>query len=161
MQPSDPVEHETFLRGVNDYLNFYVVVAETKAAAIFAGSSGTLLFLMDRRPDQPGRLDTLLVYGGAVLLIGAIVSACLVVYPRRPSSGMSLVFWEDVTNNFTNVDQHRAAVEALDSESRGREIAAQNFYTSRVLHAKYQMIRPAFWLAALGFAAAVALELTR
>ena len=125
-----------FGKGVNDYLNHYITLTDTKAGALLATSvaMGALLLSEDWQT-----LTTLGKYArGAALALLAIAAgfSAWVVYPRLPSGRRGVVFWEDMSH--PDLDAYAAAVQQLDEGAVELEYAAQNYFVSSVVHRKLQ-----------------------
>ncbi len=127
-----------FGKDVNDYLNHYVTLTDTKAGALLAGSVavGALLLSKDwpaiTGPGQCARAVAL------VLLAVAAGHSLWVIYPRLPSGRRGLIFWEDIRCH-PDLDSYRAAVQQLDEAKVEQEYAAQNFFVAPVVHRKMEL----------------------
>lgn len=128
-----------FGKDVNEYLNNYVRNADTKAGAVIAADLTVGAFLIVNRPPAES-CASVLVWVAVLLLVTSAIFGGLVIYPRVPSSGTSLIFWEDILAR-GGVDAYRGALNDLDSDKREAEYAAQNYHVSQVLHDKYKWIR--------------------
>ena len=126
-----------FGKGVNDYLNHHVTLADAKAGAILAGSLALGGGLLNHVPaSDPYRLFAVSL---ALLAISAAVCA-FVVFPRLPSGGRGLIFWEDIRSR-TTPESYAAEVARLEPGAVESEYALQNWYVSQVLHDKHRFIR--------------------
>ena len=92
----------------------------------------------------------LVLLWGAVILFGLSVAASVaVVYPRTPSAGDGLLFWEDILSRGKLCDYCEELKEA-DAERLETEYAAQNWHVSRVLKSKYRWTRVSMLLFLVG-----------
>lgn len=127
-------------KGVNDVLNYYIQVTDTKASIFIAGSVAAASFLLMHFPNSLGA--RVLYFASAGCLGIALVLATLVVLPRLPArSGTGSVFWGDISG-CTNPAEYRdrfgrtASAGLLDEE-----YSALNFYTARILEKKIRILR--------------------
>lgn len=126
-------------KGINDYLNHYVLVADGKAAAIAAASLvlvGLSLSSEARDAEPILRLIGTILSGLSVLLAGAVM------YPRTPHSGNGHIFWADI-RSFDSAESYWKSLRQLDDDEVGREYARQNYFVSQVLLQKNAMVRRA------------------
>lgn len=126
----------SFGKGVNDYLNHYVVVADGKAALIMASEVGLLAVMLasDIEMDPNFRVIS------SVLAVISIGLAAFVVLPRTPSSGVGLIFWADI-HAYRDVETYYSAVRSMSEGDIERAYAAQNFHVSGVLLQKNRFVR--------------------
>jgi hypothetical protein len=135
-----------FGRGVNDYLNHYVTVADGKAAALLAADVGLAVVIAGQTTFPT---SIVLRVAMAIFAVSAVFCAT-VVFPRLPSGRTGLIFWEDIRRRASVSDYQRDLMEATE-EIVEREYAAQNWYVSRVLHTKHRRLQ----LATVMFVAAL------
>jgi hypothetical protein len=127
-------------KGVNDVLNYYIQVADTKASIFIAGSVASASFLLMNFPSTLGA-RALYVTSAACLGV-ALIMATLVVLPRLPArSGTGSVFWGDIAG-CSGPGEYRdrfgsAALGGLLDE----EYCTLNFYTARILETKIRILR--------------------
>jgi len=147
-----------FGKGVNDYLNHYVTLTDSKAGALLAAAVAVgALLLSDgwHALTDEGKLAR-----AAALLLLAAASACAasVIFPRLPSGRRGVVFWEDIRSHSELADYVQAVGE-LDDTGVELEYAAQNYFVSDVVHRKMSTTRVAIglFLAGIGAAAIAAL----
>jgi len=124
-------------KGINDYLNHYVLVADGKAAALAAGSLVLvgLALGLEAKDAQPilRNIGTFLAGLSAAL-------AGVVLYPRTPHSGNGHVFWADI-RSFESAESYWKSIRQLDDDAVGREYARQNYFVSAVLLTKNKVLR--------------------
>lgn len=120
-----------FGKGVNEYLNNYIRNADAKAGILVAADLTIGAYLLANQPSDfwACALSWLAI---ALFAISAVLGR-FVVYPRTPSSGIDLIFWEDILSR-DDVATYQRDLRSLDSRKVEEEYAAQNFYVSEVLH---------------------------
>jgi len=124
-------------KGINDYLNHYVLVADGKAAALAAGSLVLVGLALGSEAKDAEPIFRLL---GTVLASLSAVLAGSVLFPRTPHSGNGHIFWADI-RSFDSADAYWKSLRELDDEAVGREYARQNYFVSQVLLRKNAMVR--------------------
>lgn len=124
-------------KGINDYLNHYVLVADGKAAAVAAGSLALvgLALSSDAKEAEP----VLRLIGTTLAGISAALAGT-VLYPRTPHSGNGHIFWADI-RSFDSAEDYWKSLRELDADAVGREYARQNYFVSHVLLQKNAMVR--------------------
>jgi hypothetical protein len=153
MSDSDSRPPTGFGKGVNDYLNHYITLTDSKAGALLAASVavGALLLSDDWKAlTHAGKLAR-----GASLMLFAAAGGCAawVVYPRLPSGRRGVIFWEDIRSH-KDLSDYSNAVRELDSDAVEHEYAAQNYFVSAVLHSKMMVTQSAIRLFIGGLVAA-------
>lgn len=141
--------HRQVAVSVGENLHGYIGVADAKAGAIAAASAALLLLLADATASESGPPTPFLLAAGFSLLL-AFLGALVSVYPRRPSSGRSLVFWNDIGQSHQSPDSYVTAFTAHTPAQLVDELLSQNFWLSRVLATKFAFIRASLWLLGIG-----------
>jgi hypothetical protein len=142
-------------KGVNDVLNYYIQVTDTKASIFIAGSVAAASFLLTKFPDT--MLARALYFIGAGGLGVGLILATFVVLPRLPGrSGGGSVFWGDIAgcgdpSEYCDRFGKSAGAGLLDEE-----YSALNFHTSRILRQKIRVLRAAILCFLGGVIAALA-----
>lgn len=137
-----------FGKGVNDYLNHYVTVADAKAGAVLAANLAVAAALVDNQPVA----DPFFHYRAALAILGASSLLCVVaVFPRLPSGGDGSIFWEDIRKR-GSLAAYGSRVRSLDEEDVEREYASQNWFVSSLLHRKFRYVQWAIITFAFGVA---------
>lgn len=107
-------------KGINDYLNHYVLVADGKAAVLAAGSLvlvGMALSSEAKDAEPVLRLLGTLLAGVSAVLAGAVL------FPRTPHSGNGHVFWgifihsiqrDPIGSHFNNLTMMQLGVSTPD-----------------------------------------------
>ena len=127
-------------KGVNDVLNYYIQVTDTKASIFIAGSVAAASFLLMNFPDG---LGARILYSAAASSLGvALVLATLVVLPRLPvrSSGGS-VFWGDIASCPGPIEYRDRFGATASGGLLDEEYSILNFYTARILGKKIRILR--------------------
>jgi hypothetical protein len=144
----------TLAKGVNDVLNYYVQVTDTKASIFIAGSVASASFLLINFPHD-WWLRALYVTA-AVCLGAALILATLVILPRLPlRTASGSVFWGDIAGCTDPADYRdrfarTATVGLLDDE-----YSTLNFHTARILRRKIRILRAAIICFLVGVLAAL------
>jgi hypothetical protein len=141
----------TVAKDINDYLNHYVSVADAKAGALAAMAALTTAIPSLFVGDHPPHLLQWVVKFSILLHIATLSLCGLVVYPRKPSRGDGVVFWEDIATNSSPSAYQQKFFDAIQNNFGPYEYSAQNYYISKVLSKKYWWLRRALCL----YAAAV------
>jgi hypothetical protein len=136
--PEQPISAvEGFGKGVNDYLNHNITVADAKAAAILAtnfvllgGLSGFCFCSCTQ----------ILVLITGVFAAVSILLCAIVLFPRLPKAAKGLIFWENI-KQFKTMDEYIKEAGKLKEENVEEEYAKQNWHVSNVLSTKHKYIR--------------------
>jgi len=141
--PNNPIPDgntpEGFGKGVNDYFNHYITVADAKAGAILAANFILLGGLININFCCCIIIPYLLT--GAVI-ISSIVFCCIVLFPRLPKAEKGLIFWENV-KSYQSVNEYLTDIRQLDISKLEEEYAKQNWHVSKVLSTKNKQVRKA------------------
>ncbi len=124
-------------KGINDYLNHYVLVADGKAAVLAAGS--LVLVGLSLNPDAKDAEPVFRLIGTILAGLSAVLAGAI-LYPRTPHSGNGHIFWADI-KSFDSVESYWKSLSQLDEDAVGREYAKQNYFVSEVLLKKNAMVR--------------------
>ena len=132
----------TFAKGLNDLLNYYIQVIDTKASIMIAANVTSAAFLLSM---FPGNFLAKLVYvSSASLLGGSLILATLVVLPRLPTrSGTGCVFWGDIAASQSAVKFRDRFASAAVGGLLDDDYSMLNFHTARILERKIRMLRAA------------------
>lgn len=141
-----------FGKGVNDYLNYYVTVADAKSIALMGVNITLSGLLVSNRPTA--LLPLALIWAAAIcFVISALISA-YELYPRLPTEGKGTIFWEDILTRAT-ASAYQTDIRQLNEHQVEYEYALQNYFVSKVLRKKYQSIRRCIILFVIGIAIAL------
>ena len=127
-----------FGKGVNDYLNHYINVADAKAGATVAADLTLATLLLSNLPTGGWRLC--LGWLAIALFVVSAILGGLVVFPRRPSGRNGVIFWEDIFTRQSASD-YLNDLKPLDANAVEEAYATQNWYVSQVLHSKYSLMQ--------------------
>jgi hypothetical protein len=129
-----------FGKGVNDYLNYYITLADAKAAGFLTATLtiGSLALGFEPRDTLPRVLRVL----GILALSWAAGECAAVIFPRLPKGSMGLIFWEDIRVRTTPAHYERE-VKQLNVVAVEGEYATQNWYVSGVVHKKFRHVQRA------------------
>ena len=126
-------------KNINDYLNHYITVMDTKASAFLAGNVAAATFLLHDIPDM-GWLRVAYVVA-LMLFAGSIAVAGAVIFPRLPGKGNSIIFWGDIAAE-PNLQAYVANFNlVVEGGLMDEQYCAQNFFAARVLRRKYRCLR--------------------
>jgi hypothetical protein len=143
-------------RQINNYLNHYVTVTDAKAVGILAGVFASAAFLLKDIPCTASFAFWGYLVG--VLFHAATASMGLAaIYPRVPSMGTSVIFWEDIYQRKSLTEYLKAYKAACSSGFLDEEYATQNYFVSRVLHRKTSFVRWAIRFFSLALVTGLAL----
>jgi hypothetical protein len=138
--PSEKVDELESARQINSYLNHYVTVTDAKAIGIIAGVFASAAFLLKDIPCTASGIFG--VYCMAALFHAVAASLGLAaIYPRVPSMGTSVIFWEDINLRKSLGDYIKDYKTTCSSDFLDEEYATQNYYVSKVLHRKTALVR--------------------
>jgi hypothetical protein len=130
----------TLAKGVNDVLNYYIQVTDTKASIFIAGSVAAATFLLAEMPHGAG---SCVLYVCAAAGLGcSLVLATFAILPRLPArSGSGSVFWGDIAS-CTTASQYRDRFASTASAGLlDEEYSLLNFQTARILRKKLRILR--------------------
>jgi Family of unknown function (DUF5706) len=127
-------------KGVNDLLNYYIQVTDTKASIMIAGSVASATFLLMAFPVE-WWARVLYICSATVLGI-ALILATLVVLPRLPArSGNGSVFWGDIASCQSAAAYRDRFANTASAGLLDEEYSALNFYTAQILRRKIRILR--------------------
>lgn len=149
---SDPCNEEAPLRpfdldkasaakDINDYLNHYITVMDTKATAFLAGNVGAATFLLSNPPKHGA-----LFYFAVVMFAVSTVVAGGVIFPRLPGRGNSVLFWGDIALHADFQSYQREFQRVMESGMLDEQYCIQNYLAARLLKRKYRWLRWAITL---------------
>jgi hypothetical protein len=129
-------------KGVNDVLNYYIQVTDTKASIFIAGSVAAASFLLVKFPEGMG--PQLLYFFAATGLGISLVLGTLVILPRLPTlNGTGSVFWGDIADCTSAIEYQDRFGAAASSGLLDEEYSLLNFHTARILRKKILILRVA------------------
>jgi hypothetical protein len=127
-------------KGVNDVLNYYIQVTDTKASIFIAGSVASASFLLMKFPDA---WSARTLYVSSAICLGiSLVLGTLVVLPRLPArSGTGSVFWGDIAACATPAEYRDRFGTTASCGFLDEEYSLLNFHTARILARKIRILR--------------------
>ena len=128
---------EGFGKGVNDYYNQFVTVADAKAGALLGANFFLIGGLVGLKTDCTSIVFFLA--SGAFSLL-SIAFCCTTLYPRLPKSKRGVIFWENIYS-YGSMGEFLNDVSKLDKKTIELEYAKQNWHVSKVLHRKNRSVR--------------------
>ena len=144
--PADIVSRVKAAKGVNDLLNCYVSVFDTKASAFLAGNVAAASFLLREMPHPLGAqalyFVALTCYAVSVLMAGATI------FPRLPRSSKSVIFWGDISAHGDLPSYVKDFNTVMDASELDDQYVAQNYFTALVIKRKCHFLR---WCVSLFF----------
>lgn len=126
-----------FGKGINDYYNQNVTVADAKAGAILAANF-ILLGGLISLPFSCNIKELFLMT--SFLIILSVICCGIVLFPRLPKSKNGLIFWENVKSH-SNSKDYLNELYKLNNNSVEVEYAKQNWHVSKVLSTKNLFVR--------------------
>lgn len=131
---------EYFGKDVNDYLNHYITVADAKAGAFLASSLVLGTLLVSQNYSSFGIRVLMFL---SLIFLGLSALACaVVIFPRLPSGGNGLIFWEDIREH-KSLDEYINELKSVSDFRLKKEYASQNYLVSYVLHDKHVWLQRA------------------
>lgn len=137
-----------FNKAVNDSLIPAATLVHLKAAALL-GVALTLTGLVVGRGRPEGSFTRALHAAGVVMLGAAASAAGYAMYPRKKVRRGGLIFWGDIVTH-RSAAAYAEATSALTAPGLEAEYAQTNYHLSRVLNAKFGLIRWSVALLLLG-----------
>lgn len=127
-------------KGVNDLLNYYIQVTDTKASIVIAGSVASATLLLTTFPTE---LWARVLYVCSATVLGAsLVLASMVVMPRLPAhSGNGSVFWGDISSCESAIEYRDRFANTASAGLLDEEYSVLNYHTSMILRRKITILR--------------------
>ena len=135
----DDLQKAAAAKSINDYLNHYVTVIDTKAGAFLAGNVAAAPMLLHGWPgDWVGRTTSVLSIS---LFAASTLVASGVIFPRLPARGSSVIFWGDIACEHDSTGYIRRFNDVIERGQLDEHYALQNYHTARVLRRKFRWLR--------------------
>ena len=138
LRPFD-LDKASAAKDINDYLNHYITVMDTKATAFLAGNVGAATFLLNKAPDH-GWMRVMFVIAVILFAISTVVAGG-VIFPRLPRRGGSVIFWGDIARHADFKSYQHDFMAVMESGQLDEQYCVQNYQASRVLERKYKWLR--------------------
>jgi hypothetical protein len=141
-----------FSKGVNDYLNLYVTIADAKSGVVLGANVAVVGYLLANKPETccAGLINWIAIILNAMSAAVAFAS----LWPRLPKAGEGLVFWQHIASRKTE-SEYLADLHHVDQRRVEGEYGTQNYYVSKVLCTKYGILRWCMGLTVTGIVFAV------
>lgn len=139
-----------FSKGVNDALVTASTLVHFKAAGLL-GFALTLSGIVVNHKPAAG-LAAALHLAGVLVLVGSALFAGAVIYPMKKTRRGGLIFWGDICTHHSAPAYADELGKLETQQDVDREYAFTNYRLSRVLNAKYGLIRWAVSMLLLGAA---------
>lgn len=158
-EPTSPdITRIKVARRVNALLNQFVGVLDTKASMFLAGNVAAASFLLK---DVPHNWWCRFIYFTAISTYAAsVVMAGATIFPRRPKTGNSVLFWGDIAEHKNAAGYTTHFDQVLSSGCLDEQYLAQNFLTAKLLRRKYRCLRTCIILFFIGLFTSFAVFLT-
>ncbi|MFZ0547430.1 MAG: Pycsar system effector family protein [Candidatus Promineifilaceae bacterium] len=138
-----------FNKGVSDYFNHFVMVADAKAGACLAADLAIVVAVVSFEYSSP---LTRLLLVLALISFGLSGIACgAVIFPRLPRGSNGVIFWEDI-RSFPSLEAYFEKLSTLTEETITKGYAEQNYLVSNVLHKKHYWLQRGIALFGIGVA---------
>jgi len=126
-------------KDINDLLNHYVTVMDTKASAFLAGNVAAATFLLREMPAAG--LPHFAYLAAATLFATSTLIAGGVIFPRVPTRGTSILFWGDIAAQPNVASYVTEFNRAMESGFLDEQYCIQNWFTAQVLRRKFRWLR--------------------
>ena len=135
---------------INDYMNHYLTVLDTKAGAFLAGNVAAASVLLNDLPQGGAGLVAVIV--SIALFAASTIAAGCVIFPRLPPCGNSVIFWGDVAADADAGSYVQRFDSCINEGKLDEHYAMQNFFCARVLRRKFRWLRTGIFLFFLALA---------
>ena len=135
----DDLQKAAAAKSVNDQINQYIMVMDTKASASLAGNVAVASFYLGTMPKSESGLAAyylaLALFGSAILMAGGVI------FPRLPKSGNSIIFWGDIAASPDFKSYQERFQRVLNDGFLDEQYCVQNYLAARVLRKKFKWLR--------------------
>lgn len=134
-------------QAIHEYYAHHVDNADAKAGAILSLDIALGALILANLPRDP----TAHAFSWLAVAcdIVALAAGLWAIFPRLPSSGSSLILWEDVRRR-PSAEDYADALTNLSADAAAREWAENAFHIAGVLHRKFAAIQVALAFTAAG-----------
>lgn len=125
----------SFSTHIHQYLINYITVADAKASGLLILNLALITLLIESQSS----INMILCW---ISIIGYFISSLIsiwVIFPRLPSEGNGMIFWEDILIRKTS-EQYSQEFSSIDTKKIISDCAKENWQISSVLHKKYTTI---------------------
>ena len=142
-------------KGINDYINYFIQVLDSKAGAFLAGNVAAASLLLQSYPAAIGARVIFWVAAGSYAV--SVLAAALTIIPRLPSpprsdSERSVLFWGHIAAAPSAREYTEAFARSIGEGRFADDYCQQNFLSAQVLRRKLLCLRTSIFsfLMALG-----------
>ena len=147
---ADDPQRVALAKGVNDTLNAYIGITDSKAVAFLGGSTAAASFFLSKPVE--GLAPTICFAVSAAGYVSGAVAAASVIFPRIPARGQGTVFWGDIASR-GNPNTYASDFErACETGGLLADYSRLNYFTSIILRCKIRRLRIAMLLCLGGLA---------
>lgn len=140
----DDLQKAAAAKSINDQINQYIMVMDTKASVFLAGDVAAASFYLGTTPQtDAGRVAwyvALMLFGVAILVAGGVI------FPRLPKAGNSIIFWGDIAASADFKTYQERFQRALNDGFLDEQYCVQNFHAARVMRKKFLWLRSSILL---------------
>lgn len=149
----DDPQRVVLAKGVNDTLNAYISITDSKAVAFLGGATAAASFFLSRLPESTALIICYAV--SAAGYVAGAANAASVIFPRIPPCGGGVIFWGDIASR-ESADAYAAEFERKCHDGGLlADYAWLNFCTSKILRCKIRRLRQAMILCLTALAISV------
>jgi hypothetical protein len=127
-----------YSKGINDYLNHYVAIADAKAAAFLAGNLIALTIVIDLKYLE--NFSSIVNFLALSFFALSSILSTIIFFPRLPKGRKGTIFWEDI-RSYDVFNDYLEELKFINEIKAEEEYASQNYYISKVLHTKHYLLR--------------------
>jgi hypothetical protein len=158
---ADIATRAKFVDGVHDYIRDNIRLADQKATFFFTGATALLAFLYRNdvskrwlKPVSDLRLPDIIAFLAMAGLAAGSFLALLVVIPRTKGSRRGYIFWEAIME-FPTGRHYADDLSSLSAPTLVQMKAEHCRELAKVCQSKYDFLRYAWWVCAVGLAASL------
>lgn len=135
----DDLQKAAAAKSINDQINYYIQILDTKASYFLAGNVAAASFLL---PDMPSNPFGKVVFFAAIICFAtSILVAGGVIFPRRPKSGNSIIFWGDISGHKELKSYVEHFNRILNEGFLDEQYCVQNYFSARLMRWKFRWLR--------------------
>lgn len=158
---ADPSGLGAFEERTHSYLWENVVLADQKAAFLFAGLAATLAYLHEKgisrrwlADPRAWGLENWLAFLAVAGLLGGAALALLVVLPRFSGATRGVVYWKAIAG-FESGGSYARHVRSLSQGDLHEAILSHSFELAQIAKRKFRVFNLALWVGAVGLVSAL------
>ena len=150
-----------FEERTHSYLWENVVLADQKAAFLFAGLAATLAYLHEKgisrrwlTDPRAWGLENWLAFLAVVGLLGGAALALLVILPRFGGATRGVVYWKAIAS-FQDSSSYTQHVKSLGQSDLHEAMLSHCFELARIAKKKFRLFHLALWTGSAGLVSAL------